>query len=177
METAGQSHRREQDHGQEHSQPQERRSPPHRSSLVVGDPPLLVILAASFPTAGGGLVRFRLLNSAITADDYDIVNTEVLEAPAEEREQTAVAPPDEQEDGRGRCAHADFAGAGQTVEWEYERHLWQVGIAGGVETISCFEPVTDTVRASGCGPRSRSCRPVPRVRRPLAAEVLWPVPR
>ena len=32
-------------------------------------------------------------------------------------------------------AHADFAGAEQAAEWEHDGHLWQVGIAGDVETI------------------------------------------
>ncbi len=40
-----------------------------------------------------------------------------------------------EETGMFGKAHADFAGAEQAAEWEYEGHLWQVGIASDVETI------------------------------------------
>ena len=40
-----------------------------------------------------------------------------------------------EETGMFGRAHADFAGAEHAAEWEYEGHLWQVGIAGDVETI------------------------------------------
>ena len=40
-----------------------------------------------------------------------------------------------EETGMFGKAQADVAGAEHAAEWEYEGHLWQVGIAGDVETI------------------------------------------